>query len=266
MVCSVAFCYPSKISASHALAAKFDVLRQLKDSSKWSVAQVVKVDFHGQIQRVMFHYLKTSSDCDEWVEFGSDRVQPLYSKTPKPSKTKPKATSQDESARETKDAATTRPVGPTQSMPTEKEELPRVAALSATNTEQSIQIDALRAAVPRTHHPQVGLNGFHHPFAHAQMGGPAFPVPPFANGALAAGHIQFAYAQAMTSCRGDAGATLPNPSGPPLSLMVPQATLMNFTDPHSHHPHIQRTEDQAQHRTDNGSSSTSTSHPDMQRR
>lgn len=41
------------------------------------------MDFSGSIKRIMFHYAKTSSDRDEWVEFGSSRIAPLYTKVPK---------------------------------------------------------------------------------------------------------------------------------------------------------------------------------------
>jgi hypothetical protein len=43
----------------------------------------VKVDFSGSVKRIMFHYAKTSSDRDEWVEFGSSRIAPLYTKVRK---------------------------------------------------------------------------------------------------------------------------------------------------------------------------------------
>jgi hypothetical protein len=41
------------------------------------------VDFSGSVKRIMFHYAKTSSDRDEWVEFGSSRIAPLFTKLPK---------------------------------------------------------------------------------------------------------------------------------------------------------------------------------------
>ena len=34
----------------------------------------------------MFHYQKTKAESDEWIEFGSPRIAPLYSRTSKPSK------------------------------------------------------------------------------------------------------------------------------------------------------------------------------------
>jgi hypothetical protein len=61
--------------------ARFDVQRS--DKSIFSIATVVKVDFSGSVKRIMFHYAKTSSDRDEWVEFGSSRIAPLFTKVPK---------------------------------------------------------------------------------------------------------------------------------------------------------------------------------------
>jgi mbt repeat len=61
-----------------AFTARFDVQRS--DKKNYSVATVVKVDFSGAVKRIMFHFAKTSSDRDEWVEFGSPRIAPLYSK------------------------------------------------------------------------------------------------------------------------------------------------------------------------------------------
>ena len=61
--------------------ARFDVQRS--DKNVYSIATVVKVDFSGSVKRIMFHYAKTSSDRDEWVEFGSSRIAPLYSKVPR---------------------------------------------------------------------------------------------------------------------------------------------------------------------------------------
>jgi hypothetical protein len=63
------------------LTARFDVQRS--DKSVYSIATVVKVDFSGSVKRIMFHYSKTSSDRDEWVEFGSSRIAPLYTKVKK---------------------------------------------------------------------------------------------------------------------------------------------------------------------------------------
>lgn len=53
---------------------------QRSDKKIYSVATVVKVDFSGSVKRIMFHYAKTSSDRDEWVEFGSPRIAPLFTK------------------------------------------------------------------------------------------------------------------------------------------------------------------------------------------
>ena len=41
------------------------------------------MDFSGSVKRIMFHFAKTSSDRDEWVEFGSPRIAPLCTKIPK---------------------------------------------------------------------------------------------------------------------------------------------------------------------------------------
>jgi hypothetical protein len=56
------------------------------DKDVFSVASVVKVDFSGSVKRIMFHFAKTSSDRDEWVEFESPRIALLYSKVPRRSK------------------------------------------------------------------------------------------------------------------------------------------------------------------------------------
>lgn len=45
---------------------------------------MVKVDFSGSQKRILFHFAKTSSDVDEWVPFGSDRIELLYTKVPAP--------------------------------------------------------------------------------------------------------------------------------------------------------------------------------------
>jgi len=62
-------------------AARFDVQRSKK--SKFSIATVRLVDFSGSVKRILFHFTKTSSERDEWVEFGSPRIAPLYSKVPR---------------------------------------------------------------------------------------------------------------------------------------------------------------------------------------
>ena len=61
--------------------ARFDVQRS--DKNVFSIANVVKVDFSGSVKRIMFHFAKTSSDRDEWVEFGSPRIAPLHTKVAK---------------------------------------------------------------------------------------------------------------------------------------------------------------------------------------
>lgn len=71
---------PSK-ETSFRVGAKFDVQRTVKGKNKFSVATVTHIDFSGKTKRVKFHYQKTSSDADEWVQFGSDRIATLHSKT-----------------------------------------------------------------------------------------------------------------------------------------------------------------------------------------
>lgn len=63
------------------MIARFDVRRS--DKVNFTVAAVTKVDFSGTIKRIMFHFAKTSSDRDEWIELGSPRIAPRYSKVPK---------------------------------------------------------------------------------------------------------------------------------------------------------------------------------------
>ena len=67
-------------------AARFDVQRSKK--SKFTIATVRLVDFSGSVKRILFHFAKTSAERDEWVEFGSPRIAPLYSKVPR-KKSKP---------------------------------------------------------------------------------------------------------------------------------------------------------------------------------
>ena len=73
-------------------AARFDVQRTGKD--KFTVATVAKFDFSGATKRIMFHFQRTSDECDEWVEFGSPRIAALFSKVPK-AKKKPPAASKE---------------------------------------------------------------------------------------------------------------------------------------------------------------------------
>lgn len=58
-------------------SARFDVRRS--DTDNYSIATVTKVDSSAPVRRIMFHLAKTSSDQDEWIEFGSPRIAPLYS-------------------------------------------------------------------------------------------------------------------------------------------------------------------------------------------
>jgi hypothetical protein len=48
---------------------------------------VTRVDFSGKVKRIKFHFVKTISKHDEWIEFRSIRIAALYSKTPMPQKT-----------------------------------------------------------------------------------------------------------------------------------------------------------------------------------
>jgi hypothetical protein len=50
---------------------------------------VTKIDFSGKVKRIRFHFVKTISKHDEWIEFLSSRIAALYSKTvpPVPKKT-----------------------------------------------------------------------------------------------------------------------------------------------------------------------------------
>jgi hypothetical protein len=47
---------------------------------------VTKIDFSGKVKRIKFHFVKTNSKHDEWIEFRSLRIAALYSKTPAPKK------------------------------------------------------------------------------------------------------------------------------------------------------------------------------------
>jgi hypothetical protein len=75
---------PSKES-SFRVGAKFDVLRMVRGKGKYAVATVTHIDFSGMVKRIKVHFQKTMSGADEWVEFGSDRIATLYSKTGDPS-------------------------------------------------------------------------------------------------------------------------------------------------------------------------------------
>jgi hypothetical protein len=69
-------------------AAQFDVLR--KGKSNFTTGKVTRVDFSGKVKRIKFHFAKTISKHDEWIEFRSLRIAALYSKTPVPKKTSDK--------------------------------------------------------------------------------------------------------------------------------------------------------------------------------
>jgi hypothetical protein len=66
-------------------AAQFDVLR--KGKSDFTTGKVTRIDFSGKVKRIKFHFAKTTSKQDEWIEFRSLRIAALYSKTPVPDKT-----------------------------------------------------------------------------------------------------------------------------------------------------------------------------------
>jgi hypothetical protein len=61
-------------------------LRQLNGKEKYTVGTVIKVDFYGKVKRIMFHFAKTRVSKCEWIEFGSPRIFPLYSKLAPPNK------------------------------------------------------------------------------------------------------------------------------------------------------------------------------------
>jgi hypothetical protein len=61
------------------VSAKFDVRRSDKDH--FSLAFVTRVDFVGNPKRVRFHFSKSSTCRDEWVDFGSDRIAPVNTKS-----------------------------------------------------------------------------------------------------------------------------------------------------------------------------------------
>jgi hypothetical protein len=67
-------------------SARFDVMREMNGKEKFTVGAVVKVDFNGKSKRVLFHFAKTRSSKDEWIEFGSPRIFQLYSKVTPPNK------------------------------------------------------------------------------------------------------------------------------------------------------------------------------------
>jgi len=62
------------------IGAWFDVRREGKVG--YSEAQVVKLDFNSNVKRVKFHFYKTKSEMDEWIEVGSPRIAPHHSYTP----------------------------------------------------------------------------------------------------------------------------------------------------------------------------------------
>lgn len=65
-------------------SARFDVQRTGR--TNYCVGAVTKFDFSGNTKRIMFHFQHTTSNADEWIEFGSPRIAPLYSQVSKPKK------------------------------------------------------------------------------------------------------------------------------------------------------------------------------------
>jgi hypothetical protein len=61
------------------LVAKFDVRRSDKDH--YTLACVTRVDFVGTQKKIRFHFAKSSTCRDEWIEFGSDRIAPMNTKS-----------------------------------------------------------------------------------------------------------------------------------------------------------------------------------------
>eukprot|EP00934_Nitzschia_sp_Nitz4_P006918 Nitzschia sp. Nitz4//scaffold41_size133979//27876//35172//NITZ4_003333-RA/size133979-snap-gene-0.98-mRNA-1//1//CDS//3329551428//6908//frame0 len=68
------------------LGARFDVLHE--DNVTWFVGTVVKVDFTAGTDRVMIQRANSNAKSDEWVEVGSGRLAPLYSKVSNPENAK----------------------------------------------------------------------------------------------------------------------------------------------------------------------------------
>lgn len=61
------------------IVARFDVRRS--DKQHFSTAIVSKVDSSGEKTRIKFHFAKTSTCRDEWIDIGSDRIAVYGSKT-----------------------------------------------------------------------------------------------------------------------------------------------------------------------------------------
>jgi hypothetical protein len=60
--------------------ARFDVFRD--DKKRFFSAVVMETDTTCMPMKILFHFLKTSSKADEWVEYGSDRIRPYKSVAP----------------------------------------------------------------------------------------------------------------------------------------------------------------------------------------
>lgn len=64
------------------------MLRGQGRRAKFTIGTITHVDLSGKVKRVRFHFHKTRADADEWVELGSGRIAPLFSRVQKP---KPKS-------------------------------------------------------------------------------------------------------------------------------------------------------------------------------
>jgi len=73
----------TRLSLLFTFVARFDVFRQGKEKKpRFYTAVVDRVDNSGPTLRILFHYAKTGSKYDEWIEFGSARICTFNSKVP----------------------------------------------------------------------------------------------------------------------------------------------------------------------------------------
>jgi hypothetical protein len=82
--CCLAYCQLIPVFAY--TAARFDVIRTGKHN--FSTGIVMNKDFSSSVKRVLFHFPKTKTKYDEWVEIGSSRIAPLNTKQDPNSKQK----------------------------------------------------------------------------------------------------------------------------------------------------------------------------------
>jgi hypothetical protein len=88
--------------------ARFDVLRYgKKGKNKYGVGVVSNVDFSGEVKRILFHFPKLIAKFDEWIEFGSERIARLHTKTSPPDSTVSKKVGEKSSKKNTDPAAST---------------------------------------------------------------------------------------------------------------------------------------------------------------